>query len=78
MKLNLNASELAESLKLKSNADSENTNLSSLIDQLDNRMGQFLALAENDPVWADLDEVRNDVVSLMNRICREVHTGSEW
>lgn len=47
MKLNPNASELVELLKQKSNEDSGNTKLSTLIDELDRVSGMFIGLLED-------------------------------
>lgn len=47
MKLNLSASDVAESLKQRTSDDSANTKLSKLIDELDTAMGEVLGHAEN-------------------------------
>ena len=46
MKLNLSASDVAESLKQRANDDSASTKLSKLIDEADMSMGAFLATCE--------------------------------
>lgn len=47
MKLNLSASELAESLKQKSNATFGNTKLSQLNDELDILVGKYLGFMDS-------------------------------
>ena len=48
MKLNLTASDVAESLKQRTSEDSASTNLSSLINRLDIALGKVLAICEDE------------------------------
>ena len=72
MKLNVSASELAESLKLKTNENSVNTELSNLIDQCDEAMGEFLGYAETrDKQYVDI--MRINVENYMMAIVEHIH-----
>ena len=68
MKLNVSASELAESLKLKTNENSASTELSNLIDDCDSKMGYFLGYAEDFFGLTEMGERYENAVEAMDKL----------